>query len=122
MRRTRSRRKTRLSEEQAFDSINRVFDFELLCLELEYNEKIGNALREGVETALDCRQRAFDAMLATHPATLAENARRAEARRLEQERLAAISARREEREERKRRAAVGHLARRWGARLVKRAG
>ena len=113
MRRTRTRRRTRLSEEQVF---------ERFCLELEYNEKIGNALRDGVETALDRRQRAFDAMLAVHPATLAEKAGRAEARQLDEERLERIATRRREREARRKREGVERLACRWGARLVRRAG
>ena len=122
MRRIRSRSKTRLSEEQTFERLNRVFDFELFCLELEYNEKVGNALREGVETALDRRQRAFDAMLAIHPATLAEKADRTEVRFLEKDRLKRAAARRRARERRAVGAGVERLARRWDARLVRRAG
>ncbi len=122
MRRTRSMRKTQLSEEQTFERLNRLFDFDVFCLELEYNEKIGNALREGVEAALDRRQRAFDAMLAIHPATLAEKAGRAEARFLEKDRLERTAARRRARERRAVGASVERLARRWGARLVRRAG
>ncbi len=118
MRRIKSRRKKHLSEEQAFERLNRVFDFELFCLELEYNEKIGAMISEAVQTKLDEKQRAFDAMLATHPATLAENARRAETRRLEKERLEKIAERQSEREERRRRAGVSQLARRWGATLA----
>ncbi len=122
MRRTRNKRRTRVSEEQAFERLNQVFDFELFCLELEYNEKIGNALREGVETALDRRQRAFDAMLAIHPATLAEKAGRAEARFLEKDRFKRAAARRRARERRAVGAGLERLARMWGARLVRRAG
>jgi len=122
MPRTGSRRRTRLSEEQTFERLNRVFDFELFCLELECNEKIGNALREGVRAALDRRQRAFDAMLAIHPATLAEKAGRAEARFLEKDRLKRAAARRKARERRAMSADVERLARRWDARLVRRAG
>ncbi len=107
----------RLSEEEAFRRFNEVFDLELFALELEYNEKIGAMIRESVKKKLDGKERPFDAMLATHPATLAENAHRAEARRLEKERLDKIVERRREREERKRRA-VGHLARRWGATIA----
>ena len=118
MRTTRSRRKTRLSEEEAFERFNRIFDFELYCLELEYSETIGNALREGVRAVLDRKQRAFDAMLAVHPASLAENARRAEARCLEKERLAGIATRRKARERYAVDAGVERLAHRWGAKLV----
>ncbi len=118
MRRTRTRRRTQLSEEEAFERFERVFDFEVYCLELEYNEAIGAAIREGVRAALDRKQRAFDAILAGHPATLAENARRAEARRLDKERLEGVATRRRERYERRRRAGVMRLVRRWGAKLV----
>ncbi len=118
MRTTMSRRKTRLSEEEAYRQFSEVFDLDLFALELEYNEEIGSALHEGVRAALDRRQRAFDVMLEQHPATLAENARRAEMRRLEQERLEKIAERRRECEERTRRAGVMHLARRWGAKLA----
>ncbi len=122
MRTTMGRRKTHLPEEEAYRRINEVVDLELLALELEYNEEIGSMIRESVKKKLDGNQRAFDAMLAVHPATLAENARRAEARLLETERLERIVAWRKECEERSRCAAVGRLARRWGARLVRRAG
>ncbi len=66
----------------------------------------------------DAKQSAFDAMLARHPATLAENARRAETRHLEKERLEKIAERQSEREERRRCAGVRHLARRWHAKLA----
>ncbi len=122
MRRSKSRRKTRLSEEQAFELFNRIFDFESYCLELEYSETIGNALREGVRAVLDRKQRTFDAMLAVHPTTLAENAHRAEVRRLENERLEKAAVRKKARERRAMGADVERLARRWGAQLVRRAG
>ncbi len=122
MRRIRSRRKTRLSEEEAFERFNRVFDFESYCLELEYSETIGAAIREGIRKALDRKQRAFDAVLAVHPTTRAENARRAEARRLEEERLEKAAVRKNARERRAMGADVERLARRWGAQLVRRAG
>jgi hypothetical protein len=112
------KRKRHLSEEEAYRRFNEVFDLDLFALELEYDETISAMIREGVKRALDEKQRVFDAMLTSHPATLAENARRTERTRLEKERLEKATARKEEREERRRRAAVGHLARRWGAKLV----
>lgn len=122
MRSVTNKRRRWLSEEEAFKGLSEVFDFELFCLEIEYNEKIGDVIREGVKKALDEKQRAFDAMLASHPATLAVTARRAEARRLERERLEGIAARRRARERRAVGAGVERLARRWDARLVRRAG
>ncbi len=118
MRTTMGRRKTRLSEEQAFERLNRVFDFDLFCLELEYNEKIGAMTSEAVQEKLDGKQRAFDAMLAVHPATLAEKAGRAEARQLDEERLGRIAEGRKEHEENRRRAGARHLVRRWHAKLA----
>ena len=115
---TRKRRKPVWDEEEAFRRFNEVIDFELYCLELEYSDKIGAKIREGVRKALDEKQQAFDAMLARHPATLAENARRAETRRLEKERLEKIAERQSEREERRRCAGVRYLARRWHAKLA----
>ncbi len=108
----------RFSEEEAFRRFNEVFDLELFALELEYNEKIGAMIRESVKKKLDAKERPFDAMLATHPATLAGNARRAETRRLEKERMEKIAERQSEREERRRHAGVMHLARRWHAKLA----
>ncbi len=108
----------RFSEEEAYRRFNEVFDLELFALELEYNEKIGAMIRESVKKELDGKERPFDAMLATHPATLAENARRAETRRLEKERLEKIAERQSEREQRRRRAGVRHLARRWHAKFA----
>ena len=105
-------------EEEAYRRFNEVFDLDLFALELEYDQTISAMIREGVKRGLDERQRAFEAMLADHPATLAENVRRAERTRLEKERLEKAAARKEEREERRRRAAASHLARRWGAKLV----
>ncbi len=122
MRRTRTRRKTRLAEEEAYRQFSEVFDRELFALELEYNETIGAAIREGIMKALDEEQSAFDAMLAQHPATLAANARRGEARRLEKQRLEKATVRKKARERRAVGAGVERLARRWGARLVRRAG
>lgn len=111
-------RRTRLSEEEAYRRFNEVFDLDRFALELQNNEKIGAMIRDGIERALDVKQRASDAVLAQHPATLAENARRVEKRRLEKERLEKIAGRRSEREERRRRAGVRHLARRWHAKLA----
>ncbi len=118
MRRIKSRRRTRLSEEEAYRRLNDVFDFELYALVLEYSDEFGASIRGSVERRLDERQKAFDAMLATHPATLAENARRAEAGRLEKERLEKTTVRRKARERRAMGADVERLARRWGAMLV----
>lgn len=115
---TRKRRKPVWDEEQAYRRLNEVIDFDLFCLELEYNEKIGAMIHEGVSKALEEKQLAFDAMLAQHPAALAENARRAETRRFEKERLEKIAERQSEREECRRRAGVRHLARRWHAKLA----
>lgn len=115
---TRRRRKPVWDEEEAYRRFNQVIDFELYCLELEYSDKIGAMIREGVKRRLDAKQSAFDAMLAGHPATLAENARRAETRRLEKERLEKIAERQSEREERRRCAGVRYLARRWHAKLA----
>jgi hypothetical protein len=112
------KRRRRPTEEEAFRRFNEVFDFEVYCLEFEHNERIGAMLREGVREAFDERQQTFHAVLAQHPATLAENARRAETRRLEEEHLEKIAERRREREERRRRAGVRHLARRWHAKLA----
>ena len=122
MRRTGSRHKTRLSEEEAFERFDRVFDFELYALVLEYSDKFGAAIRECVKRGLDERQKAFEAMLAIHPATIAEKAGRAEARSLEKDRLKRAAARRRARERRAVGAGVERLAHRWGARLVRRAG
>jgi hypothetical protein len=115
---TRKRRRPVWDEEEAFRRFNEVIDFELYCLELEYSDKIGAMIREGVKRRLDEKQKAFEAMLAQHPATLAENARRAETRRLEKERLEKIAERQSEREERRRCAGVRYLARRWHAKLA----
>ena len=51
-------------EEEAFRRFNEVIDFELYCLELEYSDKIGAMIREGVKRRLDGKQKAFEAMLA----------------------------------------------------------
>ena len=115
-------RRTRLSEEEAYKRFNEVFDLDRFALEFEYDEKIGAMLREGVKKALDEEQSAFDAMLAQHPATLAANARRGEARRLEKQSLEKAAVRKKARERRAVGAGVERLARRWGARLVRRAG
>jgi hypothetical protein len=115
---TRKRRKPVWDEEEAFRRFNEVINFDLYCLELEYSDKIGAMIREDVKRRLDEKQKAFDAMLARHPATLAENARRAETRRLEKERLEKVAERQKEREERTRRGGVRHLARRWHAKLA----
>ena len=118
MRSAIEKRRRRSTEEETFRRFNEVFDFEVYCLELENNQKIGAMILEGVTNALDARQRLFEAALASHPATLAEKARRAEVRRLEKERLEKIAERRRECEERTRRAGVRHLARRWHATLA----
>ena len=104
--------------EKDLERFSRHFDIELFALELEYNEKLGAAIREAVRKRLDARQKALDGMLARHPATLAENARHAEARCLEEERLEKIAERRGEREERTRRGGVRRLARKWHAKLA----
>ncbi len=122
MRRTGSRHKARLSEEEAFERFNRVFDFDLYALVLEYSDKFGAAIRECVKRRLDERQKEFDAMLAIHPATIAEKAGRAEARFLKKDRLERAAARRRARERRAVGAGVERLAHMWGARLVRRAG
>jgi hypothetical protein len=106
------------SEEEAYGQFIEVFDLELFAMELEYNEKLAAAIREGVRSKLDARQKAFDTMLARHAAAVAENARRAEARRLEAERLEEITRTQREREENRRRAGARHLARRWHAKLA----
>ncbi len=111
-------RKERLSEEEAFRRFNRIFDLELYALVLEYSDEFGAAISGCVKRRLDEEQEAFEAMLAGHPATLAENALRAERTQLEKERLERVAARKKEGERRRRRAAVGHLARRWGAKLA----
>ncbi len=102
----------------AFERFRAIFDFEIFCLELEYYESSGAAIREGAKAALDEKQRAFDAILTRHPATLVGNARRAEARRLEKERREKIAERRRAREEQRRRTGVKRLAQRWRAALV----
>jgi hypothetical protein len=108
----------RLPEEEAYRRLNEVIDFDLFCLGLEYDERLVAEIHESTRKRLDERQRAFDAMLTRHPATLAENVRRAETRRLEKERLEKIAERLSEREERKTCAGVRHLARRWHAKLA----
>ena len=70
-----------------------VFDFETYCLELSQDERFDSAIRKALEKKLDSRERAFNIVLRQHPATLRENARRAEARRIEKERLDGIAAR-----------------------------
>ncbi len=122
MRKTRSRRKTRLSEQETFERFDRVFDFELFGLVLEYSDEFGAAIRECVRRRLNERQKAFEAILAVHPATLAEKAGRAEARLLEKDRLERAAARKRARARRAVGAGVERLARRWGAQLVRRAG
>ncbi len=117
-RNTRKRRSPVRDEEEAFRRFNEVFDFDLFCLELELNVKIGEAIREEIRTKLGAKQHSFDTMLVQHPATLAESARHAEARRLEQERLEKIAERQSEREEHKKCAGVRHLARRWHAKVA----
>jgi hypothetical protein len=106
------RRKTRLPEEEAYRQFSKVFDLELLCLELEYNDRIGAMIRTGVEKALDRKQRVFEAVLAAHPATAAEESCRALSRQFDEERLERIA------EGRRRRGGARHLARRWHATLA----
>ena len=89
-----------------------------LRAERSHKQELAAAIREGVRSKLDARQKAFDTMLARHPAAVAENARRAEARRLEAERLEEIARRQREREENRRRAGARHLVRRWHAKLA----
>ena len=111
-------RRTRLSEEEAYRQFSEVFDFEFYALVLEYSDEFAAGIRECVKRRLGERQKAFEAMLARHPATLTENARRAEARRLEEERLEKAAVRKKARERRAMGADVERLARRWGAKLV----
>ncbi len=108
------RRPRRLSEEEAYEQFNEVFDLDLFRLELEHGDRVSARIREGVEKALDRRQRDFEAVLAAHPATAAEESCRALARQLEGERLREI-AKRKEGEGRTR---AYRLARRWHAKLA----
>ncbi len=110
-------RKERLSEEEAYRRFSEFFDFDLYCLELEYGEQIGVMIRLGLERALDHRQQGFERMLAQHPDTIAENRRRAEARRLEAERKRRLKRKRR----RELLAALRQLAGKWHAKLIVRA-
>ena len=112
------RRPRMTAYERALEEFSEHFDLELFALELEYNDELGAAIREAVISRLDARQKTFDKMLARHPATMAENARHAEVRRLEEERLEKIAERRREREERRKCAGVRHLARKWHAKVA----
>ena len=107
-----------LGEEEAFNRFNEVFDLDVFTLELEYGEHLGETIRKAVRAQSDRRQAKFDHMLAEHPATRVENARRAEARRLEADRLQRIAARQEEREKRHFDNGLQHLALKWRAQLV----
>ena len=91
---------------------DRAVDVVEFCECLRRDEVLSCALRSAVRERLDSKERAFNVMLAHHPATLAENSRRAEARRLERERLERIAARE------RRRVDIGlqRLSRRWNAR------
>jgi hypothetical protein len=81
------RRSRRIPEEEAYGRFAEVFDLDVFALELEYGDRVGAVIREGVEKALDRRQRDFEAVLAAHPATAAEESCRALARQLEEGRL-----------------------------------
>ena len=108
----------RLSEEEAYQHFNKLFDHQIYCLELEYNGRLGDAIREAVQARLKRKQARFDQFMAAHPATLAENERWAEARRLEQERLERIATRKEVRENQQLQSGIERLAHRWRAKLV----
>jgi len=103
-----------LSEEDAYEQFVAHFDLDVFALELEYNDRIGAMLREGVRRALDRKQRNFDLLLAEHPATVAEDSCRALARQLEEERRLKIA----ERIERADQAQARRLARRWHAKVA----
>jgi hypothetical protein len=98
---TARRCRRRLSEEDAYSRFSEMFDLDVFALELEHSDRIGAVIRKGVEDALDRKQRDFEAILAEHPATIAEESLRALARQLEDKRLQKI-------------------ARRWYTRLVSR--
>ena len=107
-----------LGEEEAFKRFDEHFDLDVFALELEYGGRLGEAINQAVCAKSDRRQAAFDKMLAEHPATRVENARRAKARRLEAERLQRIAARNEAREKRQLQEGLQHLARRWRAQFI----
>ncbi len=110
-------RKERLSDEEAFRRFNEFFDLDLFCLAFKYSEEIDAMIRSGVERAFDRRRRGFERMLARHPDTIAENRRRAEAKRLEAERRRRL----QRRCRRELLAALKQLAGRWHAKLIVRA-
>lgn len=116
---TRTNGKRLSSEEEAFRHFTERFDHEIYYLELEYNERLGEAIRGAVRTRLDRKQARFDQFMAAHPATLAENERRAEMRRLERNRHDQIALRMEVREKQQLQSGIARLAHRWRAKLIK---
>ena len=114
----RTSQTTRCDEEEAFRKFSEVFDLEVFALELEYNDRLGETICQAVRRESDRKQANFDAILADHPATLAGNVRRSEARRLESARLQTIAARKEERKKRSMDRELEHLAQKWRAQLI----
>jgi hypothetical protein len=108
------RRSRRIPEEEAYGRFTKVFDLDVFALELEYGGRVGAVIREGVEKALDRRQRDFEVVLAAHPAAAAEESCRALARQLEEERRQKTA----KRKERAGRTRECRLARRWHAKLA----
>ena len=103
-----------LAEEEVYSRFSEMFDLDVFALELEYGDRIGAVIREGVEDMLDRKQRDFEAILAAHPATIAKKRLRDIARQLEEERLRRIA----KRKEKTRRARTSCSARRWQSRLA----
>ena len=81
-------------EEKDFNCFSRHFDHEVYYLELDYN--LTPLVRDAVRNHLQQKQEAFDRMMASHPATIADEKRRRERFRLE----------------------LQHLGRKWHAKVV----
>lgn len=103
------------TEGEAYRRFNEIFDHEILCLELDYN--LGRLFRKEIKRHLNQKQAVFDRMMEKHPATLADNARRAEARRLEKEWRERRAAEKEARDKRRLQKSLQRLAKGWGATL-----
>ena len=65
--------KANCTTEKEFEEFNRRFDFDVFCLEVEHNERLGNALLRSVKKRLKKKQNGFNRMLRNHAETKAEN-------------------------------------------------